>query len=120
MKNTFRALLFFIGWVLSPMTWWNDAFVNIPLSYLMANSLFYILHMPFGWLMIGSYWFTNFIGLFFIYFSGKGLVVSSKNKFKTVIILAVLVIVYSAIMLYLDSQGHLRPLRDYFAEYYVK
>ena len=31
-----RATLFIIGYILSPFSFWNDAFVNIPLAYLAA------------------------------------------------------------------------------------
>lgn len=29
-RRLFKAFIFFIGWILSPLTWWNDAFVNMP------------------------------------------------------------------------------------------
>jgi hypothetical protein len=35
-------LVAIIGFILSPLSWWNDLFVNIPLAYLFA--------IPFGWI----------------------------------------------------------------------
>lgn len=58
------GVLTILGFLLSPLSWWNDLIVNFPLSYLIA--------LPFGWLdrsfflpvFIGAYWFTNILGLF--------------------------------------------------------
>ena len=119
MKKKLKALLFFIGWLLSPFTWWNDAFVNIPLSYLIANLLFYTTHLPFKWLIIGSYWFTNALGLFFMYFYGESLILSSNNKMKAAIYMVVSVIIFSAITTYLNKQGKLLPLGVFFEKYCI-
>lgn len=120
MKRLFRVFIFFTGWILSPFTWWNDAFVNMPLSYLIANFIYYLMKLPFKWLVIGSYWFTNLLGIYFMYFGGKQLMVSSKNKSKTAILLILFIIVYSAIMLYLDKEGKLIPICEYFEKLCVQ
>jgi hypothetical protein len=56
------GLLAFIGFMLSPLSWWNDLFVNVPLA------------VGFGWLVglfyepafrpgvIVGYWLTNVLG----------------------------------------------------------
>lgn len=110
----FNSLVFFLGWVLSPFTWWNDAFINIPLSYLIANLLFYIAPLPFIWLVIGTYWFTNMLGLFFMYLSGKPLIVSSVDRKKTIFKMVIFVALYTLAMAYLDTKGKLMPLCVFF------
>lgn len=53
-----------IGFLLSPLSWWNDLVINFPFSYILA--------LPFGWInrsfflpaFITAYWFTNILGLF--------------------------------------------------------
>jgi len=57
------GLIAFIGFMLSPLSWWNDAFVNFPLA------------IGFGWLValaykpafepavVFGYWLTNVLGL---------------------------------------------------------
>jgi hypothetical protein len=119
MRKILEGLVFFIGWLLSPFTWWNDAFINMPLSFLLANLLFYITHLPFAWLVIGSYWFTNFLGIFFMYFSGKYLILSSQDKMKATVFLVIFLLAYSTIMLYLDKQGKLIPFGHFFQRYCV-
>lgn len=114
MKKLLPNIIFFIGWLLSPFTWWNDVFVNVPFSYLLANLLFYIFHLPFRWLVIGSYWFSNFLGLFFMYLGGERIILSSRNKIRTLIFLIISLVIYSAIMIYLDEKGKLLPLGELF------
>ena len=109
-----NGLVFFLGWVLSPFTWWNDAFINIPLSYLIANLLFYIMPLPFIWLVIGSYWFTNILGIFLMYLSGKPLIVTSPDRKKTIFKMAIFVAIYTLAMIYLDTKGKLMPLCVFF------
>jgi hypothetical protein len=104
------GFLFFVGWLLSPFTWWNDAFINIPLSYILASLIFYVIPLPFKWLVIVIYWFTNLVGLFFMYAGGRPFIMSSKNRIMTVTGLILALLAYSAIMLYLDSKGKLVPL----------
>jgi hypothetical protein len=63
------VLLAAIGYVLSPLSWWNDLFVNLPLAWLLAQ--------PFGWIserlflpaMLLAYWMTNAAGLVLLHVS---------------------------------------------------
>jgi hypothetical protein len=62
-----NALILVVGWLLSPLSFWNDAFVNIPLACAIA----YPLHR-FGGLGLRSttaaaYLLTNVLGLVLIY-----------------------------------------------------
>ncbi len=80
----------------------------------MANIIFYITHLPFRWLVVFSYALTNFLGLFFMLYSGKYLILSSQKRLKAALVLIVAVLLYSAIMIYLDRQGKLYPLGEWF------
>lgn len=119
MKKIRETLLFFIGWLLSPFTWWNDAFVNMPLSYLFANIVYCLTHLPFTYLVIGCYWLTNVLGLFFMYSSGRHLILASRNRIRATVFLLVFLIIYSSIMLYLDKQGRLIPVNAFFQKYCI-
>lgn len=57
------GVLAFIGYILSPLSWWNDAFVNIPLALAFAwvVALFYKPAFEASWVL--GYWLTNIIGM---------------------------------------------------------
>lgn len=73
----------------------------------------------FKWLVIGSYWFTNVLGLFFMYSEGKYLILSAKSRIKIIVFLLFSIIVCSIMMLYLDKKGKLLPLGVFFEKYCV-
>jgi hypothetical protein len=57
------GVLVFIGYILSPLSWWNDLFVNIPIAYGFAVLVSLISCRFFAPAMIAGYWLTNIIGL---------------------------------------------------------
>jgi hypothetical protein len=52
-----------IGYILSPLSWWNDPFVNFPIAYLFGSLFSLISRKLFIPFMIIGYWLTNIIGL---------------------------------------------------------
>jgi hypothetical protein len=52
-----------VGYLLSPLSWWNDAFVNLPLAYLFASIVSLISHRLFAPALVAGYWLTNIAGL---------------------------------------------------------
>ncbi|UXD21926.1 hypothetical protein IPA_09660 [Ignicoccus pacificus DSM 13166] len=56
-----RAAVAFIGFMLSPLTPWNDSFVNIPLAILIAMALRPIVSFDIGYWI--GYTLTNVLGL---------------------------------------------------------
>ncbi len=111
-KKTLAGLLAFIGWLLSPFTPWNDVFVNVPLSYLLANLLYYLTRLPLKWLLVGSYLFTNVLGLALLFVSGRCLILSSRDRLRAVLIMLLLMLAFTALAVYLDRQGKLLPLGE--------
>lgn len=111
-RKFYLGLIFFIGWLLSPLTWWNDALINLPLSYFLANLLFYLTHLPFKWLVLGSYWASNILGLGMMFFGGKHLISSFRERVKAAIILVLGVIAVTVVTFYLERAGRLLPLGD--------
>ena len=118
MKKQLQSIIFFIGWVLSPFTTWNDLLVNVPLSYLIANFLYCFARPAFKWLLIGSYIFTNILGLLLMYFSGREYILSRKSKIKAVVSLAMSTAALSAIVYFLDKSGNLIILSEYFSKFH--
>jgi len=115
-KKQLQSFVFFIGWVLSPFTTWNDLLINVPLSYLIANFLYCFARLPLKWLLIGSYVVTNILGLLLMYFSGREYVLSAKNKVRAAFSLVVSTAVLSAVVYLLDKSGKLVLLPVYFSK----
>ena len=110
MKTFLRDTVFFIGWMLSPLTFWNDAFVNIPISYLLANILIRVIRVDFLWLVLIFYWITNVLGLYLMYAAGKELIKNRGGVKKEVLNLILTSVAYSLLIVALNRFGILKPV----------
>lgn len=109
MSAFIRNTAFFIGWMLSPLTFWNDAFVNIPLSYGLACLLRRVIDVDFAGLVLVLYWLSNIIGLYMMYASGRLILKSRGEVVKQILALLGTCALYSAILIALAKFGILRP-----------
>jgi len=105
-----------IGYILSPFSWWNDLFINLPLAYIFA--------LPFGLLskklflpaMIVGYWITNVAGFMLMHHGVKDLVTKETKKYtrKELVKDIIISIVYTAIVVILIFSGWLKLPIEYF------
>src|SRR5947207_15183236 len=56
------CLLSFVGFMLSPLSWWNDLFVNIPLALAFGSIVAWFYKPAFEIAVIVGYWLTNVLG----------------------------------------------------------
>lgn len=78
-------MLIIVGFILSPLSWWNDLLVNIPISYFLALPFSYFnknLLLP---VMVIMYWLTNIIGILLMHFGTLNLYKKSKFTKKDLI-----------------------------------
>ncbi|MBD3313637.1 hypothetical protein GF345_04300 [Candidatus Woesearchaeota archaeon] len=61
-KKIFGAYLAVIGFILSPLSWWNDLFVNIPIAYAFAYLSAFISRSLFVPMFLIIYLLTNVAG----------------------------------------------------------
>lgn len=109
-KSVRAVFLIVVGWILSPLTFWNDAVVNIPIAYLCASVVALFGERLFLPALIVSYWMTNLIGLFMM---GKGinrLIVHERSGKHPVIISLVTTLVYTLAVAGLFCCGVLKPI----------
>lgn len=111
------SILGFVGFLLSPLSWWNDAFVNVPLAYIGAwlISLFY--EPGFAAAFVFCYWVTNVVGLFLMH---KGVCkavrkgCSAEGYLKKDFLRDLLTaLFYTAVIVVLVRFEIIRPLGDY-------
>lgn len=69
-----------VGYILSPLSWWNDVVVNIPLAYLFSIPFSLLSERLFMPTFVLGYWLTNLLGFILMH---KGIAgVASKTPAK--------------------------------------
>jgi len=108
-----RGLVGVAGFILSPLSWWNDLFVNIPLAYGIAwlagrtLSLFLAVHRElFVHLFVAGYFLTNLAGFLMIHFSLFGFGGERGVSLKKQIVVA---LIYSLAIYLFFGLGLCRP-----------
>jgi hypothetical protein len=78
-KRLRGGILAVIGYLLSPLSWWNDAFINIPIAYVFASLLSLIHRGLFTPTLVAGYWLTNVAGLLMMH-KGVGDAVREQDR----------------------------------------
>ncbi len=105
-----NRIAFIVGWLLSPFSFWNDAFINIPISYLSANLIIKFVRVDFLMAMLVSYWISNILGIAIMYFSGRQIIKTRKDLIREIIIFALTIVIYSEIIVVINKFGILKPV----------
>ena len=110
------SLISTIGFLLSPLSWWNDLFVNLPLAYIIAFLFSLISKGLFMPMMIIGYWFTNILGLMLLHYGISTTFSDEKKKFskKDLFISILISVLYTILMVLLIKIGLLRFPLEYF------
>jgi len=104
-RSFINRLVFFIGWLLSPLTSWNDIFINIPLAYVSARIFLKFVRADLTITLVVFYWITNIVGLVMIAVSGASIIKNRKNFPREVIITLAAMLAYSIVMVVLGRLG---------------
>lgn len=106
-----------IGYLLSPLSWWNDLYVNVPIAYALAWLVSFADKRFFGVSLVFFYWMTNLAGLLLLH-KGITIVVKEQEDIgqlrRRVMLDVVLSFIYSAILALLVYSGILKHPEDYF------
>lgn len=87
-RRFWNALVAGFGWLLSPLSWWNDLLVNVPLAYLFSvpfSLLDQRLYVPAFAL---GYWLTNIFGFVLLHKGVVGMVSKRKASLRRDLLLA--------------------------------
>lgn len=92
-----------IGYILSPLSWWNDLFINIPLAYVFAIPFGFIHEDLFVPLLIIGYWITNIAGFFMLHKGVLGVVHKDGKLYNKSMLIGdiLLSVIYTIIVLIL-------------------
>jgi len=94
-QNTFIVA---IGYILSPLSWWNDAIVNLPLAYAFSVPFSYIseqLYMP---SFVLGYWLTNLLG-FILMHQGATNMFRKKHKQTSLLKVVLISTIYTLLII---------------------
>ncbi len=72
LSPTLRVVVGLIGYILSPLSWWNDPVVNIPISYAAALLAATIHPALFPAAFLAAYLATNALGLMMLHWAATG------------------------------------------------
>ena len=110
------GILATIGYLLSPLSWWNDIIINIPLAYAFGFPFGLISRKLFVPMMILGYWITNIAGLILLHRGVKDLVTEEKIKYtkKDFAKDIVISLIYTAVVVVLVKLGWLKFPLEYF------
>lgn len=117
MKRKIKGgILTTIGYILSPLSWWNDLVINIPLAYAFAFPFGLISKSLFLPMMILGYWITNVIGFILIHHGVKNLILEEKSKYsrKNLSKNILFSIIYTLVIVLFIKMGWLKFPLEYF------
>lgn len=109
------STLIFIGFMLSPLSWWNDLFVNVPLALAFAWIISLFWPAAFTASFVLGYWLTNVLG-FILMQKGAQQVASAERKPYTrrqLIADFGISVAYTLLIIALIKHGVLKPLPEY-------
>ena len=115
-RKVMGSVVALIGYMLSPLSWWNDMFVNVPLALAFAwvVSIFY--KPAFTPSLILGYWLTNVLGFILMHKGAQQALAKEERKYsrrdlaKDVIVS----VLYTVVIVLLVKFGVLKPVQSYF------
>ncbi|MDZ7359480.1 MAG: hypothetical protein ONB46_01960 [candidate division KSB1 bacterium] len=108
-KRFLPGLAFAIGYILSPLSWWNDIFVNLPLAYLLGNVTNFFFPGSFQIGMIAAYWLSNLVGILFMLWGGSRLLGKAPPKRRELWLSVGVSFLYTLALYLLMQWGIVRP-----------
>jgi len=115
-RKAIGSITAFVGYMLSPLSWWNDLFVNVPLALAFAWVISLFSKRAFMPSLVVGYWLTNVIG-FILMHKGAQQILSKQPKPYSRRDLAkdvAISLVYTVVIVILVQFGVLKPVQSYF------
>ena len=110
------GVLAVVGFMLSPLSWWNDLFVNVPLALVFAWLVSLCYKPAFTPALIIGYWLTNVAGFILMQKGAENIIRETPKKYSRRDLLRDVGISlgYTALIVVLVKLGILKPIESYF------
>jgi hypothetical protein len=109
------GFMVFVGFMLSPLSWWNDLFVNVPLALVFAWAVSFFYPPAFEISLVVGYWLTNVLGFVLLHKGGEKLF-SNENKLysrRALLRDVGISLLYTVLIAVLVRFGILKPIESY-------
>ena len=111
-RHLFDSIQVAVGYILSPLSWWNDPFINVPISYAFSYPFTLIDKQFFLPTFILGYWLSNLLGLLMLHRGFTGLL--SKKKPSTSMLRGFMIaLAYTLVIVLLVRQGWIPTPTDF-------
>ena len=105
-----------VGYMLSPLSWWNDMFVNVPLALVFAWVVSFFYKPAFTSSLILGYWLTNVLGFILLHKGAQQALAKEARGYSRRDLLRDIGIslLYTLVIVVLVKLGILKPIQSYF------
>ena len=109
------SLLAVVGFMLSPLSWWNDLFVNVPIAVVFAWIISFFYRPAFEASLIVGYWATNVLGFILMHKGAQKVLSEKQRKYSRHDLLrdVGISLLYTAVIVVLVKLGILKPIQNY-------
>ena len=110
------GVLALVGYMLSPLSWWNDMFVNVPLALVFAWVVSAFYKPAFGVALVIGYWLTNVLGFVLMHKGAQQMLSEEEQKYSRRELLkdVLISLLYTVLIVVLVKMGVLKPFESYF------
>jgi hypothetical protein len=110
------GVLALVGFMLSPLSWWNDLFVNVPLALAFAWLVSWFYKPAFAASLVVGYWLTNVLGFILMHKGGQELLSEKQGRYswRDLGRDVGISLLYTALIVVLVEFGVLKPIQSYF------
>jgi hypothetical protein len=109
------GILAIAGFMLSPLSWWNDLFVNVPLALAFAWIASLVNERIFQASFVVGYWLTNVLGFILMHKGGQKMIAKEEKKYSRGDLMrdVGVSLAYTLLILILIKVGILKPIQEY-------
>ena len=109
------GVLAVLGFMLSPLSWWNDLFVNVPLALAFAWLVSWFHPPAFAPSLVLGYWLTNVLGFVLLHKGAEQLVSDKPRRYAWRDLLrdVGISLLYTGLIVALVKLGILQPIQSY-------
>jgi len=110
------GMMAMIGFMLSPLSWWNDLFVNVPLAIGFAWLVSWFHKPAFAAALVLGYWLTNILGFILMHKGAKKVLSEQPRRYSRRDLLrdVGVSLLYTGLILALVKFGILQPIKNHF------